>query len=128
CTVYAPHHVGHLDKGRARGHSSLPAGADTILMLTAEQNTITLYDDKQRDTAKGHEFHLRPCVVELDNGESSCVLQSASAPSPSRDEYLPKGAYRALKILVAESQVPGGKLFTFTEWAQATRHPKYSLN
>ena len=128
CTVIALHHVGHLEKMRARGHSSLPAGADTILMLTAEQDTIKLYDDKQRDTTKGHEFHLRPRVVELGNGESSCVLQSASAPSPSRDEYLPEGAYRTLKILVEETQVPGGEPLTFTEWRVATGQPKSSFS
>jgi Bifunctional DNA primase/polymerase, N-terminal/AAA domain len=60
CSVLRVHHSGHGDKTRSRGHSSLPASADTEIQVTADAIKLT----KQRDDVRG-QFNFWLDVVEL---------------------------------------------------------------
>jgi AAA domain-containing protein/DnaB helicase-like protein len=117
-TVLVLHHVGHQEKGRARGHSSLEAAVDTVLMLTRDERTraLTLTDTKQRDDTTGHELALDLRSVPV-GARTSCVVERIEVRA--RSEYLSNGAFAALRELVR-----AGSGLTFTTWHKATKASK----
>jgi hypothetical protein len=65
--VFIVHHPGHAEKGRGRGHSSLPGGVDGTLQLAKEDGVIRLTVSESRDEPDdGTALLFRPEGVELD--------------------------------------------------------------
>lgn len=85
--VLIVHHTGHGKADRGRGSSVLKAAVDTEMLLYKKNDSLMLELSKQKD---GHcipkqSYKLK--VVGLDNGETSCVVDSDTEFEEFIDEY-----------------------------------------
>ena len=106
CAVIRVHHTGHADKTRSRGHSSLPASADTEIWVTED----TISAKKQRDNLKG-ELSFRRKVVELgvdQDGDpvTTCIIEPGEK---TRHERKPGGEHQQVvwKVLCELADLGG---------------------
>jgi hypothetical protein len=77
CEIVLVHHSGH-NAERERGSSALRAAVDTKLALSGTADELVLTVEKHRDWETGLEVPLRLTVVDLGNGERSCVIERRS--------------------------------------------------
>lgn len=103
------HHTGKdMDRGM-RGHNSLFAAADCVVLVQrcSEGRSFEVKKAKDGEDGIGSGFELSPVVLGLDtDGEEvrSCVVTPADAP-PKRRDAVPRGiapALRALKAVLSE--------------------------
>jgi len=132
--VLVVHHLGKQDTRGSRGHSLIPAAADTELTLEADKNGVRLIK-----TTKQRDFEFEPPIgfdlqtVELGvstSGKpiSSCVVvptnmfvvEEDSAPKLN---LVPARALEVLKALAGDSQKP----VSASQWRQ-TFHDKHYKN
>jgi KaiC/GvpD/RAD55 family RecA-like ATPase len=89
CTVLIVHHVGQVDRTRARGASALRGAADAEFHVTREGSMVTLAATKAKDHARPNPRAFQLRVVDLpvadDRGSAltSCVLSPLAAPPAS---------------------------------------------
>jgi len=110
----------HPDKkGKAeRGSTSLRGAADTIIRVSQRGQTLTLECEKQKDAAPFEQISVTLRVVELDDGETSCVVLPAN--QALRSPQISEKGSRLLSAL--DSFVPKGA--TATSWKQGSGFPK----
>ena len=73
-TVLLVHHSGRQDETRERGSSALRGNVDVMVSVQKNGDAITLTNTKQKDQEPFEPIQLRLKQVELDDGETSCVL------------------------------------------------------
>ena len=102
--VMVVHHSGKDTSKGARGSGSLRAAVDTEIELTVEQNVIAATQLKQRDMAKGKDFHYRLETIEIGHDEDGDRVTSAviQATEPVKKRIRLKG-----KNLVAMQALEG---------------------
>jgi hypothetical protein len=71
-------HHSPRDADRERGSSALRGAVDTILVLTADGDHLTVRVDRQKDGEAGAALRFRKRVVDLEDGRTSCVLVPVS--------------------------------------------------
>ena len=121
-TVLVVHHTG-WETSRERGSTALRGAADTVMMIQRlpKDASLRLTCEKQKDAEPFEPVGLWLQVVELQDGQASCVVQlTGSKPPPA----LPPKCSMALKVL--DEQSPMGA--TFKEWLKATGLPKATFN
>jgi len=112
-TVLVVHHTGK-DAGRKdRGSTALRAASDTVIELQRSGNgPVTLKCEKQKDWEPFEDLRLRLDVIELEDGETSCVVEIVET---GHEKPAPKGnALKALTILTSFEE--GGA--TATDWKE----------
>jgi hypothetical protein len=91
CTVLVLHHGTKSNPKTERGSGALRGAADTMLYLESEHGSPRLSCEKQKDAAPFDPQHLRLESIELDDGETSCVMRSdggdANGPGTSSNEH-----------------------------------------
>jgi AAA domain/Primase C terminal 1 (PriCT-1) len=106
CSVLLIHHVGHVEKGRPRGPSSLVANTDAAFRVERAGENLVLTTDRLKDSEVPEPLSLRALQVELGQDEegqslSSLVLTVDHGFDP---RIVPKGAnQRALWLALRES-------------------------
>ncbi|HRT43425.1 MAG TPA: AAA family ATPase [Phycisphaerae bacterium] len=136
CTVLTIHHskknVTPGQSNSARGHSSLPCAADTIVLVDGKNNRFELECEKQKDADKFDDIPCQLAVVPLDNDDSTCVLKPDSSgasigePTPKSGRGRPKSRERVLQVLWQ-----AGRPLSHGEWlttAKAARVSKSSFS
>jgi hypothetical protein len=124
--VVLVHHTGKdMDRGM-RGHNSLFAAADCVVLVQrcAEGRSFEVKKAKDGEDGIGSGFELTPVVLGLDtDGEEvrSCVVTPADAPPKKRD-VVPRGvapALRAFKEVVSDHPDGGPACALEKSWADA---------
>mgnify|MGYP001617494212 CR=1 FL=1 len=80
-TILLVHHGTKNDDNVERGSSALRGAADTMLCLNGATHNLVLTCEKQKDAAEFKPMFLRLEVVQLTNGETSCVLLPTGKPA-----------------------------------------------
>lgn len=75
--VVSVHHAGWSDEIRSRGHTSLPAGVDTEILVERDGDHVTIRNSKQKDSGKAAEFRLESFPM-----ADSLVFRSVVPGSP----------------------------------------------
>jgi hypothetical protein len=101
------HHSGHMEKGRARGSSSLRAAVDTEYSLESSQSgersmTCTKMKDGPIPAPLGFELVQieLPWLAEDGTPETSVVLEPTGSPVQARGRPLPGNARLAFETLL----------------------------
>lgn len=114
--VIAVAHVGKADEERLRGHSSLEAGVDTVILCKKLQSCkalIKFFKQKDGDDQLRFEANLRVAVVGLDkDGEDKTSLYVSSISEVEEQEVISITD----KMVTAMKANPQG---TQTQWAEA---------
>lgn len=130
-TVLLVHHPSKGDPSSLRGHSSLAAAVDTIIMLTTDENTgiRTATLTKSRDSAAGRQFffNLEPIALPtkdcFGDPRTSCIVIPVTVPQSQRRR--PGGKVQEQILSELERQFRTGK----THWDEATvRNAAHTLN
>ncbi len=88
-TVLVVHHPGKDVSRRDRGSTALRAACDTVMELRGTgRRGVTLRCEKQKDWEEFEDLHRRLDVVQLKDGETSCVVESVEA---GHEKPAPKG-------------------------------------
>lgn len=74
--VLAVHHTGKDETRGSRGHSSLPAGVETMIELKRTDRGCLVRQDKQKDADELPEYQLRAQLVDLGIDEEGLPLNS----------------------------------------------------
>lgn len=126
CTVLTLHHPGRADKSRERGHSSIPAAADTVLRLQDGEITAT----KQRDEAKGRlGFELVPMELGRDpEGDpvTTCTVRQITLRQADFEEK-PLRRTDAAILAVLETLTLGQEAVSREDWFAACP-PNFSIS
>ncbi len=106
-TVLIIHHTGKNGIGE-RGSSVLRCACETMMELSKEESYVTLACNKMKDAPEFNTttFHLR--VVDLDGGESSCVLVPSERAVQTRRDPLTKNQRQLLEALSLEVFIESG--------------------
>jgi RecA-family ATPase len=76
-TVLVVHHSGKDATKGDRGSTALRAAADTVMRLDHHGDVLTLKCEKQKDAEAFKDIGLALSVVELEGGETSCILRAS---------------------------------------------------
>jgi hypothetical protein len=97
-----------------RGSGALRGAADTLVMMSREDDLITVTCEKQKDGSPFEPLHFRLKVIDLGNERSACVLDPVDAPNRRTDQepaVLPKSRREVLEAL--GDAVDGA---TYSQW------------
>ncbi len=99
-----------------RGSSVIRGACDTMMLVTRDDDIVTVSAEKVKEAEAFADLHFRAKVIELEDGETSCVLE------PIDDAYQarPAGrlpASRQLALDVLRDQGSDGA--TFADWRRA---------
>ena len=78
-TVLVIHHTGKNTSRGDRGSTALRAACDTVIKLQRSDNTLSLICEKQKDWEPFEAMGFKLEVVQLAEGESSCVITPSKA-------------------------------------------------
>jgi uncharacterized protein YjhX (UPF0386 family) len=100
-TVMIVHHT--VKKGGSeRGSGSLRAAVDVMIGLQNHDGIIEIFCDKSKDAREFDKKYLRLQVVELPNGDSSCVLEPTKATMDVNKTQLTSNQCEILEFLALE--------------------------
>lgn len=116
------HHPSKSDPTSLRGHSSLAAAVDTIILLTTDENTgiRTATLTKSRDSAAGRQFFFNLAPVALPtldcfgDPRTSCIVVPVAVPESQRRR--PSGKAQEQLLAELERRHRTGE----THWDEAT--------
>jgi len=113
-SVLVLHHV-TKNGGTERGSGALRGAADTLVIMTREDDLVTITCDKQKDGPPFEPLHFRLKVVELDPEHSACVLDPIHRPEQRTDRTPPsKLSESRRKVLDSLGDAANGA--TFSQW------------
>lgn len=100
--VLVLHHYGKSGGG-VRGSTALPAGADVVMTLAKKESTLKLKCTKAKDSAAFADRTYELRVVELNSGESSCVVVPIGEASTAMPHLgLKQNDWKILKTMAQE--------------------------
>jgi len=112
CTVLLVHHIGHMDKTRARGSSALHGAFDFEYRLDKDENGIarlTCVKIKDGETPPPIAFKLIPVELGIQDAEGREVSSAVLAETEYTEEKTPpatgKGKWQALALSVLQDEL-----------------------
>ncbi len=114
-TVLVVHHTGKNEKSGARGSSALMGAADTMISCGGDMGLLGLKCEKQKDAEEFQKISLSFRTIELENGQSSCVL----GPFDDAINSLVLKCDPAVKKMLEALERFGADGATNTEWQKA---------
>jgi hypothetical protein len=124
CTVLLVHHGTKTDEQVERGSSALRGAADTMICLSGAVHSLMLSCEKQKDAQEFDPVYLRLETVQLEDGNSSCVLLPLKT-KPAQDKH--EAARMAIVELVAE-HAPCTHAFLRKEYLDNAMHSKSTFD
>ncbi len=112
-TVLVVHHPGKNRSRGDRGSYVLRAACDTVIELRGTgRRGVTLRCEKQKDWEPFEDLLCRLDVVDLEDGETSCVVESVEA---GHEKPAPKGNVLTTLTILASFEEGGA---TATDWKE----------
>lgn len=108
CTVILVHHCGWADQDRPRGHSRLPAAADTRIHVakTSAGRSWRVKGQREGADTEAHRYALR--VIELpEGGGTSCAVEPLQADPAQKIHPTAASKHQRVVLSVAEDCLKG---------------------
>jgi predicted transcriptional regulator len=99
-TVLVLHHTGKTATSGERGHSSFRGACDVMLEVKNGGGVIELSCGKTKDDEPFPPRYLKLEVIELEEGETSCVVVPSSRTAAIEGEYLTDTQWHILETLM----------------------------